>query len=46
MNLNDPPTGATAAPAPARLRVPAVLQEREFRRFWLGETVSLFGDQI
>jgi MFS family permease len=46
VNPNDPTTGAAVAPAPARLRVPAVLQEREFRRFWLGETVSLFGDQI
>ena len=27
-------------------RVPAVLHGREFRRFWVGETVSLFGDQI
>jgi MFS family permease len=27
-------------------RIPAVLREREFRRFWAGESVSLFGDQI
>ena len=27
-------------------RLPAVLQAREFRRFWIGETVSLLGDQI
>jgi MFS family permease len=47
VNPNDPTTGAAAAPAPARLlRLPAALQERDFRRFWLGETVSLFGDQI
>jgi MFS family permease len=27
--------------------VPALLRERlEFRRFWLGQTISLFGDQI
>jgi MFS family permease len=46
VNPNDPPTGAAVAPAPARLRLPAALQERQFRRFWLGETISLFGDQI
>jgi MFS family permease len=34
------------APAGRFVRVPAVLRERDFRRFWLGETVSLFGDQI
>lgn len=28
------------------MRVPALLRELEFRRFWLGQTVSLFGDQI
>ena len=28
------------------MRVPDVLAERDFRRFWAGETVSLFGDQI
>jgi len=33
--------------APARSsRLPAVLRERDFRRFWMGESVSLFGDQI
>jgi MFS family permease len=38
---------ATAIPAPKRLvRVPEILRERDFRRFWLGETVSLVGDQI
>ena len=46
MNPNDPTPGAAVAPAPQRFRVPVVLQEQEFRRFWLGETVSLFGDQI
>jgi MFS family permease len=36
-----------AAERPRRLpRVPAVLGAHEFRRFWMGETVSLFGDQI
>jgi MFS family permease len=41
--------GVTSAPAfaPGRfVRLPAVLQQRDFRRFWLGETVSLVGDQI
>jgi MFS family permease len=47
VNPSDPTTGASVAPAPARLlRLPATLQERDFRRFWVGETVSLFGDQI
>jgi MFS family permease len=33
--------------APARSsRIPSALRQRDFRRFWLGETVSLFGDQI
>ena len=26
--------------------VPPLLREREFGRFWLGQTVSLFGDQV
>jgi MFS family permease len=34
-----------AAPA-RRSRIPVALRERDFRRFWAGETVSLFGDQI
>jgi MFS family permease len=34
-----------AAPV-RRSRVPAALRERDFRRFWFGETISLFGDQI
>jgi MFS family permease len=38
---------AAVARAPRRFPgLPAVLRGREFRRFWLGETVSLFGDQI
>jgi MFS family permease len=46
MNPNDPITGAVVAPASQRLlRLPGALQERNFRRFWVGETVSLFGDQ-
>jgi MFS family permease len=41
-----PATGVIERPAGARLRLPAVLGLRDFRRFWIGETVSLFGDQI
>jgi MFS family permease len=39
-------SGELAVARPRRLRLPAVLRAREFRRFWAGETVSLFGDQI
>ena len=47
MNPHDPTTGAVVAPAPRRLfRLPEALQARDFRRFWVGETVSLFGDQM
>jgi MFS family permease len=45
VNLDGPT--AAVAPAPGRfVRVPSVLRGREFRRFWIGETVSLFGDQV
>ncbi|MEV6947877.1 hypothetical protein AB0N07_39230 [Streptomyces sp. NPDC051172] len=27
-------------------RLPALLREPSFRRYWTGHTVSLFGDQI
>jgi MFS family permease len=27
-------------------RLPGILRDRDFRRFWIGETVSLLGDQI
>ncbi len=40
------PTELAEAARPRRSRIPAALCEREFRRFWAGETVSLFGDQI
>jgi MFS family permease len=47
MTSQDPTSGAAVAPAPQRLlRLPTALREREFRRFWTGETISLFGDQI
>jgi MFS family permease len=39
-------TAAVARPPRWFLGLPAVLREREFRRFWVGETVSLVGDQI
>jgi MFS family permease len=40
-------SAAAVAAAPARaLAPPAILRERDFRRFWLGESVSLIGDQI
>jgi len=32
--------------APARGLVPPLLRDREFRRFWAGSTVSMFGDQV
>ena len=35
----------SAAPA-ARRFIPGLLREREFRNFWLGQTISVFGDQI
>jgi MFS family permease len=40
------PDPTLAAPRARGLRLPEVLRGREFRRFWIGETVSLFGDQI
>jgi MFS family permease len=39
-------TAAVARPPRWFLGLPAVLREREFRRFWVGETVSLVCDQI
>jgi len=39
------PLEATEAPR-RRPRLPAALKLRDFRRFWIGETISLFGDQI
>jgi MFS family permease len=40
-----------ATPAPPELTgrrrfVPALLREQDFRRFWIGQTISMFGDQI
>ncbi len=31
---------------PARRLVPPLLRETQFRRFWLGQTISVFGDQV
>jgi MFS family permease len=38
--------GVIERPRWARLRLPAALERRDFRRFWAGETVSLIGDQV
>jgi MFS family permease len=40
------PLELTDAASARRSRIPVALRERDFRRFWIGETVSLFGDQI
>ena len=32
--------------APARRLIPPLLRDTEFRRFWTGSTVSMFGDQV
>jgi MFS family permease len=55
-NSNPPPDQAEQPGLPAggknRLagriaaRVPALLHDRTFRRYWSGETISMFGDQI
>ncbi len=37
--------GRLAARVPA-VRVPALLHDRTFRRYWSGQTISMFGDQI
>jgi MFS family permease len=40
-------SAAAVAAAPARaFALPRSLRERDFRRFWLGESISLVGDQI
>jgi MFS family permease len=39
-------TELAEAARPRSSRVPVALRERDFRRFWFGETISLFGDQI
>jgi MFS family permease len=42
---SNPAAAVAAAPARA-LALPAILRGRDFRRFWLGESISLIGDQI
>ncbi|MEV6966801.1 MFS transporter [Hamadaea sp. NPDC051192] len=40
-------TLAPETPTPTRKSwIPRLLRERQFRRFWTGQTISLFGDQI
>jgi MFS family permease len=45
-------TGQPAGPRPARLarrvldRLPPLLRDAQFRRYWSAQTVSMFGDQI
>ena len=37
---------AASGRRPAAARVPALLRDRTFRRYWSGQTISMFGDQI
>ena len=47
MSRDGTTTVAAVAAAPAWAhRLPGILRKRDFRCFWLGETVSLVGDQI
>ncbi len=47
MSPSDSIGDVAVAPVRRRLlRPPAVLRGRDFRRFWIGESISLFGDQI
>jgi len=41
-------TDGTRAPVPTGIGrfVPPLLRETEFRRFWIGQTISVFGDQV
>jgi MFS family permease len=39
-------TDQSAAPVRRGRFVPALLRETQFRRFWIGQTISLFGDQV
>jgi MFS family permease len=42
-----PGSGEDRATEPARPRwIPGLLRETQFRRFWIGQTISLFGDQV
>jgi MFS family permease len=42
---NAPPVSSRPSTGWRRF-VPALLREQEFRRFWFGQTISVFGDQI
>jgi MFS family permease len=39
-------TATPSRPGGIRRFVPGLLWEQEFRRFWIGNTISMFGDQI
>jgi MFS family permease len=39
-------TEAASTPGGIRRFVPPLLRETQFRRFWLGQTISVFGDQV
>ncbi|MBM7489093.1 MFS family permease [Micromonospora luteifusca] len=43
--MTEPLVRADSAP-PRRPRIPPLLQQKAFRRYWSAQTVSLFGDQI
>lgn len=43
-SLSGPPVGPPADPT--RRFVPGLLREHNFRNFWFGQTISVFGDQI
>jgi MFS family permease len=36
----------TARPRRPRARLPALLRQRAFRRYWSAQTISMFGDQV
>src|ERR1022692_3010497 len=38
--------GKTGQPGRLAARIPPLLRERAFRRYWSGQTISMFGDQI
>jgi MFS family permease len=44
--VNETATTPAAPVAGWRRFVPGLLREQEFRRFWLGQTISMFGDQV
>ncbi|WP_405773843.1 MFS transporter [Streptomyces sp. NBC_00859] len=42
----EPVERASGLPARLRRRVPGLLREKAFRRYWTGQAISLFGDQL